>query len=386
MSNRLYFDNAATSWPKPDCVYATIDRYQREVGAAAGRGGYTAAVEAQRIVSAARRGCAKLLGARDPDRIVFTANGTDALNLAMHGILRKRDHVVTTVAEHNSVLRPLASAEEQLGVSVEFVNCDEQGYLDLKQLESTIDDSTDLVVVTHASNVTGALQPLKAIAAIVKNSRALLLVDAAQTAGHVSIDVEALGIDLLATSGHKGLLGPLGTGILYVREGIETRLNPTRQGGTGVDSQSKQQPDQMPERYEAGNLNVPAIAGLGAATEFLISEGTERIAAHEQELTKQLLTGLEAIPGVRVYGPPAGMSRVGVVSFTAEAYDPQELAAAVDAAASLQCRAGLHCAPRMHQAIGTHETGGTVRLSIGWATTPQQVEAALAVIAAVVGT
>ncbi|MEQ8836195.1 MAG: aminotransferase class V-fold PLP-dependent enzyme, partial [Lacipirellulaceae bacterium] len=373
MSNRLYFDNAATSWPKPECVYEAMDRYQREVGAAAGRGGYTAAIKAQRLVDAARRNCAKLIGASDPKRIVFTSNGTDALNLAIHGTLRKRDHAVTSEAEHNSVLRPLFAAQENLGVAIEYARCDENGLVDLEHLQELIDSGTNLLAINHASNVTGAVQPLERIAEIVRASNAVFLVDAAQTAGHVPIDVEKLGIDLLATSGHKGLLGPLGTGILYIREGLEELLVPSRQGGTGVESLANEQPRQMPERYEAGNLNVPALAGLAASTEFLLNEGVEKIAAHEQALTEQLLTGLQSIPGVEVVGPPAESPRVSVVSFRVNGYDPQELAATLDAAAELQCRAGLHCAPRIHQCLGTADSGGLVRLSLGWSTTADQV-------------
>lgn len=388
MPDRLYFDNAATSWPKPDCVYEAVDRYQREIGASAGRGSYTSAIEAQRIVDSARRNCAQLIGVSDPSRIIFTANGTDALNLAIHGCLRKRDHVVTTDVEHNSVLRPLYLAQENLEIALQYARCDQQGYVDLEHLQQLIDSGTNLVAITHASNVTGAVQPLAEISEIVRSSGATLLVDAAQTAGHLPIDVEKLGIDLLASSGHKGLLGPLGTGLLYVREGLEELLNPHRQGGTGVDSISASQPKAMPERYEAGNLNVPALAGLAASTDFLLTESVEKIAAHEQALTRQLISGLQAVSGVEVFGPPADSPRASVVSFRGAGYDPQdwnpqELAATLDATAGLECRAGLHCAPRMHQSIGTADSGGLVRLSLGWSTTAEQVDTVLSVIASI---
>jgi cysteine desulfurase family protein len=382
---RIYLDNAATSWPKPEAVYAAVDQYQREVGAAAGRGAYQHAIEAQRTVDAARRGCATLLGVTDPLRIVFAANGTDALNLAIHGLLRSGDRVVTTVCEHNSVLRPLAEAQRSLGINLTVVGCDEHGRVDLDELRRALRPKTRLLAITHASNVTGAVQPVVEAAAAAHAVGALVLVDAAQTAGHVPTNVDELGADLLACSGHKGLLGPLGTGALYVREGIESDLTPVRQGGTGIDSQADRQPDTLPWRYEAGNLNVAALAGLAAATMFCLERSIGALAAHESALIAQLREGLSSIEGVRVYGPPRLEHRAPVVSFSVEGYDPQEFAAALDASAGVQCRAGLHCAPRMHAALGSDKIGGLVRMSVGWSTTEQEVETALRAVAAIAG-
>jgi cysteine desulfurase / selenocysteine lyase len=379
---RTYLDNAATSWPKPETVYAAVDRYQREVGAAAGRGAYSHAVEAQRIVAEARRGCAELWGASDPDRIVFGFNGTDVLNLAIHGLLRSGDHVVTTVCEHNSVLRPLADAARQLGVEVTYVGCDGAGFVDLSDVQRALRPRTRLAAVTHASNVTGAVQPIAEIARVAHMSDALLLVDAAQSAGHVPLDVNALGADLVAASGHKGMLGPLGVGVLYVRPGVEKTLLPVRQGGTGTHSTEETPPDELPHRYEAGNLNMPALAGLAAATRFLIEKSVESIAAHEAELVNQFCDGLRSISGVRVYGPGEGQQRGPVVSLSVEGYDPQDFAAALDSAFGVECRAGLHCAPRMHAALGSLSRGGLVRFSCGWSTTRGDVDRALEAVAA----
>jgi selenocysteine lyase/cysteine desulfurase len=323
------------------------------------------------------------LGVGDPQRLVFATNGTDALNLAIHGLLRNGDHVVTTVCEHNSVLRPLADASRARGVRVTHIGCDDAGFVKLDELERALRPDTRLLAITHASNVTGAVQPVAEAAALAKAAGALVVVDAAQTAGHLPISVDELGADLLACSGHKGLLGPLGTGLLYVRPGIETELTPVRQGGTGVDSESEHQPGELPMRYEAGNLNTAALAGVAAAAEFLGERSVSRVAAHEAALIVQLDAGLRSNAAVRVYGPRNPCLRAPVVSFSVEGYDPQEFAAALDASAGVQCRAGLHCAPRMHQALGTTPTGGLVRMSVGWSTTPEDVELAIRAVAAI---
>ena len=400
---RIYLDNAATSWPKPDRVYDAIDRYQRENGAAAGRGVSAEAGEVGRLVSGARSGVAALLGVRDSRRIVFAFNGTDALNLAIHGTLAGGGHVVTTAAEHNSVLRPLRHLEEWDGfptrhmkdtdrtdgletrptaVSVTRVGCGADGIVNPDDVRRALRPDTRLVSITHASNVTGAIQPVAEIVKIAHERGALCLVDAAQTAGELAIDVEQLGVDLLAAPGHKGLLGPLGTGVLYIRPGVETQLQPMRQGGTGSHSELDRQPESLPDRYESGNLNVPGIVGLGAGIAWLAERGIDNVRAHAIALTERLLTGLRAIPGVRVYGPQAAANRVGIVSMTLANFDPQEVALALDTAYRVQTRPGLHCAPLMHRALGTLEAGGTVRFSPGPFTATDDIETAIAAVAA----
>jgi cysteine desulfurase/selenocysteine lyase len=379
--HRIYLDNAATSWPKPEAVYQAVDRFQREIGAAAGRGSYADALEAGQLVDRARAGVTRLIGAGDPRRIVFTNSGTDGLNLALHGWLEPGDRVVTTAAEHNSVLRPLSELERRQGVRVTRIACDAAGRVDPDDLRKEMAPDTKLVAVIHASNVTGAIQPLAEIGRIAHEHGAALLVDAAQSLGHLPISVDELAIDLLAAPGHKGLLGPLGTGIVYVRPGCESRLRSFRQGGTGTRSEEDWQPEGLPEKYEAGNLNVSGLAGLAAAIEFLEPRGISSVRRHESALTDQFLEGLRRIAGVNVFGPEQAADRVGVVSLRVDGYDPQEIAAVLDATYRIQVRSGLHCAPLVHKALGTSGSGGTVRFSFGAFTTEEEIDASLAAIA-----
>ena len=377
---RIYLDNAATSWPKPEPVYAAVERWMRDEGASAGRGAYREAQFAQREVDAARRGCAQLLGADDPDQVVFGGNATDGLNLAIFGLVRPGDRVLTTVSDHNSVLRPLATLGERAGVEVVRVPCDGQGFVDLDAWRGACRRPARLAAFLHGSNVTGAVQPVAEMAALAREAGALVLVDAAQSVGHLPVDVAELGIDLLAASGHKGLLGPAGAGFLWICPRVEGELSPHPFGRTGARSDAPLPPTAMPQRFEAGSLNVPALAGIAAACEWLAERGVASLAVHEAELTARLLGGLESIDGVRIIGPPAGNRRAGVVSFTVRGYDPQEFAAMLDATHGVQCRAGLHCAPLIHRALGTHELGGAVRMSVGWSLTLADVDAALAAV------
>ncbi|MCG8449339.1 MAG: aminotransferase class V-fold PLP-dependent enzyme [Pirellulales bacterium] len=381
---RIYLDNAATSWPKPEVVYEAVDFYQRTVGAPGGRSGYAEAMQANRLIEKSRKGIARLLHCDHARQIVFTASGTDSLNLAIQGILRPGDHVVTTVCEHNSVLRPLRAWKETADVSVSYVPCNGQGLVCPEELQRALRPETRLVAVVHGSNVTGALQPVAEIGRIVRRHHAFLLVDAAQSVGHVAIDVEAMGIDLLAAPGHKGLLGPLGTGMLYIRPGLEKELRPLRLGGTGTRSNEDRQPEQLPDKYEAGNHNLLGLAGLAAALEWLESQGVAAVYSRHQQLTRQLIEGFQELPKTTVVGPPANDSRTSVVSIAVEGYDPQELAAGLDVSFGVQCRAGLHCAPRMHAALGSDRHGGLTRFSPGWATTAEEIERTLEAVAALV--
>jgi cysteine desulfurase / selenocysteine lyase len=375
---RTYLDNAATSWPKPDAVYRAVDDYQRRLGAPAGRSGYAEAAEAERLVLSCRKKIAGLIGASDPSRIIFTQNGTDSLNLALHGLLRPRDHVVTTVCEHNSVLRPLRMLAER-GVTTTYVPCDGQGYVDPDAIRRAITPQTRLIALIHTSNVTGAIQPAQAVGQIAADHGVFFLLDAAQSLGYVPIDVTGLGCHLLAAPGHKGLLGPLGTGVFYLAPGMEQHVAPLRQGGTGTKSDEDRQPDSLPDRYESGNLNVPGIVGLEAGVSHVQRLGPQQIDEHSRPLIDLLLAGLSGLSNVRLYGPRTSERRVGVVSLNITGYDPQELAALLDAQWSIQSRAGLHCAPRMHEALGTLPRG-TLRLSIGHFTSDEQIDAALAAL------
>lgn len=360
---RIYLDNAATSWPKPPEVYAAVEQTMREVGAAAGRGAYDSAAQAGRIVAATRSAVAKFIGAENPSRIIFTAGGTEALNLAIQGLVQPGDHVVTTVCEHNSVLRPLAMLRDSLAVKVDYAPCGPDGVVSPTAIEKLLQPETKLVAMLSASNVTGALQPIAAVGQLCHGRRIAFLVDAAQSLGHEPLDVRTSHISLLAAPGHKGLLGPLGVGLLYVAPGWEDELRPLLLGGTGINSDEETPPKELPARYEAGNLNVPALAGLAAGLGWLANHDDS-----PQHATRSLMEGLIELPGVTLYGPPCDEPRAPVVSFTLDGYDPQEVAAVL-ASAQIECRAGLHCAPRMHQALGVADCGGTIRLSPGHETT-----------------
>ena len=362
---RIYLDNAATSWPKPESVYVAVEQYQRENGAAAGRGIYREAVDVERRLAALRVALRRMLNARDEDAIVFAGNGTDALNLALQGSLQDGDHVITSVAEHNSVLRPLNELARRHHVDVTRVPVDGRGMVDPDDVARAWRANSRMICLTHASNVTGTIQPIEAVGQIARNHDAFFLVDAAQTLGHLPIDVAKQSIDLLAAPGHKGLLGPLGTGILYVRGAIANEVSAIRQGGTGTESEREEQPDSLPEKFEAGNLNVPGLLGLAAGVEYIARQGIPTLRAHELQLVAELRSSLERFDELTVYGTTSLSDQVGVVSFSHPDWDPRELTAMLDASCRIQTRAGLHCAPAMHRALGTTKAGGTTRVSLG---------------------
>ena len=385
MTSRIYLDNAATSFPKPGAVYDAVDRYNRELGAAVGRGAYAGAVEVQRTVDRCRQKVATILGAESPERIVFTFNGTDSLNLAIHGLLRDGDHVVTSVVEHNSVLRPLKAAQERLGVEVSYVDCDDTGRIEPARVREALRENTRLVTILHASNVTGTLQPIADIGAIAREAEALFLVDAAQSAGHVAIDLSKLSVDLLACPGHKGLLGPLGTGVLYIGPHVERELLSTRQGGTGSKSEDDRQPETLPDKYESGNHNAPGLVGLEAGLSYLQDRGVDEIRRHEIALTEQFLEGLRELSGVEIHGDTGLENRVGVVSITHPEFEPHVSATLLDEHFGIQTRAGLHCSPKIHERLGTIAGGGTVRFSFGPFNTADHIDAALTALREITG-
>jgi cysteine desulfurase family protein len=357
-----------------------VDRYQRELGAPAGRSAYAQAGEVSRLIENARSAVGQILGINDPARIAFCFNGTDALNTAIHGALRDGDHVVTSDAEHNSVLRPLAHLAAQGRITVTHVPCDAAGRIKPVDVRSALTPETRLVALAHVSNVTGTIQPLSEVGRIVRSHGALFLVDAAQSLGHLPFTVADLQCDMLAAPGHKGLLGPLGTGILYVRPGVEAELNSLRQGGTGTQSESDQQPDDMPAKFESGNHNVAGIVGLGAGCQYLLDRGIATVHADVSRLADELRGAIAGIEGVTVYGPDEAAERVGVVSINVRGYDPQEVASALDSHYHVQVRAGLHCAARIHWALQTAPLGGTVRFSLGPFNTAEHIRAAVAAI------
>lgn len=374
----IYLDNAATSFPKPEAVYRAVDQAQRELGANPGRGGHRLALDGARLVFETREALAEFFDINDSSRIAFTNNATSAINQALFGLLQPGDRVVTSSMEHNSVTRPLRVLQER-GVQVVKVAADSFGRIDPAELRKACSAPTRLVVLSHCSNVTGTLQPLEQIGPWCRKQGILLLVDAAQSAGIFPLQVEALGIDLLAVPGHKGLLGPLGTGMLYVRPGLQ--LTPLMYGGTGGNSASDLPIDEMPDRLECGTLNATGLAGLKAGVEYLQAQGINQLRALEVALMKQLIEGLRQIAGVDLYGPLDPSHHGAVLSFNLQGVDPAELGYRLDHDFDILVRVGLHCSPDAHRSIGTFPRG-TVRVSPGHFNTSADISQLLAAVAA----
>ena len=359
----IYLDHAATSFPKPEAVYQAVDLYQRHLGASPGRGAYRRALEAEQIIFETRRSLGALFNIADVTRIIFTANVTESLNLALKGFLRPGDHVITSQLEHNAMWRPLKVLERDRGIAISVLPCPGGRAFDPADLEKAIRPETRLIALIHASNVTGALMPIKQAGEICRRRGLPLLVDAAQTAGVYPVDVEELNISLLAFTGHKGLLGPTGSGGLYIAPGLE--LQPLKEGGTGGDSLLEHQPEHLPDRYEAGTMPAAALAGLGAAVKYILEQGVETVRYHETALTTYALEHLRQILGIKLYGPDSAAERVAVLSFNLEDIAPEETAYVLDEVYEIMVRSGLHCAPQAHRAIGTAQRG-TVRISFGY--------------------
>jgi cysteine desulfurase family protein len=373
----IYLDNAATSWPKPPAVAASIVDFLEHRAGNPGRSGHALAVAADAVVAATRSELAALFGAPDPARIVFTLNATDALNMALWGLLVPGDRVVTTSMEHNAVVRPLHALAER-GVTVTRVACAPDGTLDLDDLDRALRSGpVRLVAMCHASNVVGTILPARDAARLAHEHGSIFLLDAAQTAGILPIDVREMGIDLLAAPGHKALLGPTGTGALYVAPGV--RLTPLRQGGTGTRSGEEHQPEELPAGLEAGTLNTVGIAGLGASLRYLRGRGREAIHAHETSLTARLIHGLADVAGVTIHGTRDAALQVATVSVSLDGWEPVDVAAALDSSFGIAVRAGLHCAPVAHRTLGTFPRG-TVRLSPGLFSTNEDVDRAVTAI------
>lgn len=368
-----YFDHAATSWPKPPVVLEAVARAMTEAGGNPGRGAHPLALAAARTVASARSSLASLLGVADDRDLMFAPGCTQALNLVLKGTLRPGDRVVVSSMEHNAVARPLASLAAR-GVKVARVPADAAGRIDADDVERAVAAApTRMVVCQHASNVTGTIQPIGDCADIAHEHGAVLVVDGAQGAGHLPLDLSALGADAYACSGHKGLLGPQGVGLLYLAPGFEP--SELVQGGSGGRSEDLQQPKVRPDRYEAGTGNTPGVAGLGAAAAYLLANGDE-IRLQERRLTRRLIDGLLDIPGIRVLGPPPQEVRVPVVSIVHERMTPDEMAHALQTRWGIAVRAGLHCSPWTHEAIGTIESGA-LRFGLGWGLTDEDVDVAL---------
>lgn len=367
----IYLDNAATSWPKPESVYQAMDSFMRHTGASPGRSGHLLSVAAARIIHETREALCQLFGIADPSHLVFTSNATEALNLAIRGLLHIGDHAVTSSLEHNSVIRPLRALEEK-GIEVSVVNCAVDGSLDPGDIERAIRPNTRLIVLNHASNVTGTVLPVAEVGQIAREHGVPFLVDAAQSAGCYPIDVETMNIDLLAFTGHKSLFGPQGTGGLYIRQGVESQLEPLKCGGTGSYSEHDTQPDFLPDKYESGTPNTVGLAGLGAGVRFVLEQGLDNIRRKEERLTKLLLDGLATVPGVRIQGNGHRSERIAVISFNVSGLPPSEVALQLEEDYRIMCRPGLHCAPAAHRTLGTFPRG-SVRLSPGHFDTEQEM-------------
>jgi cysteine desulfurase family protein len=370
----IYLDNAATSWPKPESVYQNMSEFLRTKGGNPGRGSHSLAVAAMEAVEKTRMLLARLINAPKKEQVIFTLNCTDALNLALKGLLRQGDHVIMSSMEHNSVVRPVTKLAS-LGVKISQVfPSKETGVLSGQDIEEAITKDTKLVVVTHASNVTGIIQPIEEYGSIVRKHGLIFMVDAAQTAGKFPIDVHAGNIDLLAFSGHKGLFGPPGTGVLYVGDRVD--LDTLREGGTGSQSELEDQPLALPDRYESGTLNSIGISGLGAGLNYIFAQGLDRIHAHEQRLTERLIQGLLPIPGVILYIAKDRTKQVPVVSLNMEGYDPGEVGVILDQTFDIKVRTGLHCSAAAHKTLGTFPSG-TIRLSPGYFNTVEEMDSTL---------
>ncbi|WP_258359161.1 aminotransferase class V-fold PLP-dependent enzyme [Moorella sulfitireducens] len=371
----IYLNNAATSWPKPEGVYQKADTSLRQLVGSVNRGINRGSLDAAMAVLETRELLASFFNIREPENVVFTCNATAALNLALQGLLEAGDHVIISSMEHNAVVRPLY-ALKKMGVDFTIIPCAADGTLDPRAVEKAVEPRTRLICLTHASNVTGTIMPIFEVGEIARRHHLQYLVDTAQTAGEIPIDVEAAGITLLAFTGHKGLLGPPGTGGLYIR--YPDTVNPLIYGGTGSNSELPGQPEIMPDKYESGTINAPAIAALGAGVKFIQETGLEEIRRHTLMLTGMLLEGLRQMPEVTVYGP-AAERRVAVVSINIRGIGAGEAGAWLAEHYEIVTRSGLHCAPLAHRTIGTLATG-TLRLSPGYFNTPAEIEATLAAI------
>ncbi len=368
----IYLDNAATSLLKPACVSEAVIKAMSSLGNA-GRGVHEASLTAARTVFDARLNLAAFFGAESPQQIVFTANATEGLNIAIKGLLSPGDHVVTTMLEHNSVLRPLYEMQER-GVLLDFAPCGPLGTVDYEAMEELISDHTRAVVCTHASNLTGNPVDLARISQMAKAHGSLLIVDASQTAGIFPIDVQALGIDVLCFTGHKSLLGPQGTGGMYVREGLKVR--PLLSGGSGIQSDSKKHPEEMPTALEAGTLNGHGIAGLNAAIGYINRCGTDAIRQKALHLMRRFCDGVKDIPGIRIYGDFSSEERCPIVALNLKDFDSSQISDELYMTYGISTRPGAHCAPLMHEVLGTKKQGA-VRFSFSHLNTEEEIDDAV---------
>ncbi len=377
MDQRIYFDNAATSFPKPECVWQALDNYSRNIGASAGRGAYAEAKESGVVIQRCRERIARLIGATHTQNVVMTFNCTDGLALVIKGIVTKPgSHVITTCMDHNSVLRPLYALEKQMSIDVTYIKADQTGMCDPEDIRKAIRPDTVLIACVHGSNVCGSVQDVNAVGKIAREHEIPYLVDAAQTIGHYPVNVNDMNVDFLAFPGHKGLLGPLGTGALYIKPGMEKVLRPLKEGGTGSRSEDPFQPEEMPDKFESGSHNALGIAALSEGVEWIMEKGIDDIRLHDAELCKEFLALTDGIEGLTVYGPTDLEKRMSVFSVSIKGYTPSELAGVLEQNYGLLTRPGLHCAPYAHKSIGSFDLDGTTRFSCGVFTSLSDIQKA----------
>jgi cysteine desulfurase family protein len=373
----IYLDNGATSYPKPEEVYRYMDAFYRRYGVNPGRSGYDLCIESGELVEDTRRLLCEFFGGKHPERLVFGYNATDALNLAIYGLLAPGDHAVTTHLEHNSSLRPLWDLQQR-GVAVDWVDFDERGYIDPGEVVALLRPDTRAVVVNHGSNVIGTVQPVREIGAACRARGIPLVVDVSQTAGMIPLDIEELGAGVLCFTGHKSLLGPMGIGGMYVHQDVELRQ--TRAGGTGVRSAQRHHLEEYPYRMEYGTPNLPGIAGLSAGVKWVLERGVDEIHRHEMALWLRLRDGLRGIEGVVLYCQDSERDRISVLSFNVEGMEAADVGTMLDVDHDIACRTGLHCAPMVHEHLGTDKIHGSVRFGIGPMNTAQQIDTAIAAV------
>jgi len=371
----IYLDNAATSFPKPEEVYLFMDHFYRNFGVNPGRSGYDLCMEAGNMVEDTRKELTNLFNGKDPNRLCFAYNATDALNLIIFGLLGNGDHAITTTVEHNSVLRPLYHMARDKGVEVDYIPFDNQGFVHPDDFRKKFKKNTKMVVVNHASNVIGTVQPIREIGKHCRESGIIFVIDASQSAGKIPVNIEESFVDVVAFTGHKSLLGPTGIGGLYVREGIDIRH--TRAGGTGVRSAVRTHLDEYPYRLEYGTINVMGVAGIHAGIKWIEQKGMEDIHAHEMKLTSQLVSGLKTIDNVTLYCQDSLTDHISVVSFNINGLEAMNTGTILDVDYNIACRTGLHCAPLVHEGIGTDKIHGSVRFGIGPFNTEGHIQAAV---------
>lgn len=375
MDRLIYLDNGATSFPKPQEVYAFMDQFYRNFGVNPGRSGYDLCLEAGTVVEETRKELTRLFNGTDHNRLCFSYNSTDALNLIIFGLLRKGDHAITTTIEHNSVLRPLYHLWKNEGVEIDYIPFDSRGFVDPDDFPKRYRANTRLVVVNHASNVIGTVQPVKEIGRSCRERGIPFAVDSSQSAGKIPIDIEEMNIDIVAFTGHKSLLGPTGIGGLYVKEGIEIRH--TRAGGTGVRSAQRTHLDEYPYRLEYGTPNTIGIAGLQAGLRWIMKQGLDSIHQQEMKLTARLRDGLKDLEGVTLYAQEDLSGHISILLFNVDGLDASDTATMLDVDHNIACRSGLHCAPLVHEQLGTDKIHGAVRFGIGPFNTEHHIERAI---------